>query len=181
MNLTTIKILFLCLTIPFVIWACGGENENGMETVSQEKSKASQAEQKTEMTPEEIGQRVGDLYVESMRQLVNLLESKPEPSQVQAKVEKLQEDTITKMVELGRKREALDTSGQSKVDSQIRMKMNSFYDDPVFTSFNDIQQHYFQNQNFHDLVMSFNVITQYANFELLKKQEPEEAERLGIK
>jgi len=28
--------------------------------------------------------------------------------------------------------------------------------------------------------MSFNIITQYANFDLLKKQEPEEAKRLGI-
>ena len=29
-------------------------------------------------------------------------------------------------------------------------------------------------------IAQFNVITQYANFELLKKQLPEEAERLGI-
>jgi len=28
--------------------------------------------------------------------------------------------------------------------------------------------------------MSFSVITQYANFDLSKKQEPEEAARLGI-
>lgn len=180
MKLTMIKVLFLCLTVSLVLMACGGDNENSMGSTSQEDRSAESVEKKTEMTPDEIGQRVSALYVESMSQLVELLENKPEPSEVQAQVKTLQEKTIAKMVELGHKREALDSAGRSKVDSQIRMKMNSFYDDPVFTSFNDIQQHYFQNQDFHEIIMSFNIITQYANFDLLKKQKPEEAERLGI-
>ncbi len=174
------KVVALCLLVSIAVWSCGGESGTGTETQAQTQPDAERMEQKTEMQPEEIGQQIRDLYVESMGKLVNLLESKPEVSNVKVQVETLQEETIATMVDLGHKRETLDAADRSKVDSQIRMKMNSFYKDPVFTSFNEIQQHYFQNRDFHKLVMSFNVITQYANFDLLKKQEPEEAQRLGL-
>jgi len=77
-------------------------------------------------------------------------------------------------------REALDESGRSTVDSQINMKMNSLYKAPWYATYNDVQQHYFQDRDFHKVIISFNIITQYASFDLLKKQEPEEAQRLGI-
>ena len=151
-----------------------------METQSASQPMEKKTEQKAEMSPKEIGQQVGEIYGETLGKVVELLKDKPEPSEVLAKVEALKEETIAKMVELGRKREALDAAGRSTVDSQILMKANSLNRDPMYSSFNDIQMHYFQNRDFHKLVISFNIITQYANFDLLKKQEPEEARRLGI-
>lgn len=180
MKAQTMKILSLCLITALLVFACSGGEESAAESQSSSQPVEKKAEQKAEIAPAEIGQQIADLYVEAMGDLVELLEDKPEASEVQAKVQALKEETVAEMVELGKKREALDTAGRSTVDSQIRMKISSFYKDPIFTSFNDIQQHYFQARDFHGLVMSFNIITQYANFDLLKKQEPEEARRLGI-
>jgi hypothetical protein len=180
MKTQTLKMFSLCLLIAVLVFACGGGEESSMESQSTPQPAEKKAEQTAEMSPTEIGQQVADLYVNTMGELVETLKDKPEAADVMPNVEALKEECVTKMVELGRKREALDETGRSTVDSQIRMKMSSLYNDPVFTSFNDIQQHYFQNQDFHKLVMSFNIITQYANFDLLKKQEPEEAQRLGI-
>jgi hypothetical protein len=174
------KIFSLCLITTLLVFACGGGEETGAATESVEKSMPQNTEQKADMTPAEIGQKVSEIYVKTMGDLVELLKDKPEASAMMSDVETLKEHCVQELVELGRKREALDTAERSTVDSQIRMKLSSFYKDPVFTSFNELQQHYFQERDFHELVMSFNVITQYAIFDLLKKQEPEEAQRLGI-
>ena len=180
MKSQTLKILSLCLVAALTVFACGGGEGNSTETQSASQPAETKAEQKEDMTPKEIGQQITELYMKTMGDLVELLKDKPEASTVLPNVEVLKEACVTEMVELGRKREALDQAGRATVDSQISSKMYSFSKDPVFESFNDIQQHYFQNRDFHKIVMSFNIITQYASFDLLKKQEPEEAQRLGI-
>jgi hypothetical protein len=180
MKAQTLKILSLSLLMALVAFACGGGEEKSTTTESVDRPVKQKAAKEAEMSPTEIGQQVGELYVKTMGNLIDLLKEKPEAAEVKPKVEVLKEACVMKMVEFGKKREVLDASGRSTVDSQIRMKVNSLYNDPVFTSFNDIQQHYFQNQDFHKVVMSFNIITQYANFDLLRKQAPEEAQRLGI-
>jgi hypothetical protein len=175
-----LKTFSLCLGLALVVFACGGGEEKSTSTDSSVQPAEKKAEQKAEMSPAEIGQQVGELYFKTMGEVVELLKEKPEVSEVSAKVETMKEDCVAKLVELGKKRESLNETGRAAVDSQINMKVNSLYNDPVFASFNDIQQHYFQDQDFHKVVMSFNIITQYAIFDLLKKQEPEEAQRLGI-
>ena len=44
-----------------------------------------------------------------------------------------------------------------------------------------LRAYFSKDQEFHKLLTSFNIIGQYASFDLLKKQEPKEAARLGIK
>jgi hypothetical protein len=180
MKKQTLKIFSLCLLVAFAVFACGGGEEQSVANESAQQPTEKKAEQKAEMSPKEIGQQVGELYVKTMGELVDLLKDKPDAAEAMSDIETLKEACVTKMVDLGRKREALDEAGRSAVDLEIRLKANSLNNDPIFTSFNDIQQHYFQNRDFHKLVMSFNIITQYAIFDLLKKQEPEEAQRLGI-
>lgn len=180
MKTQTLKFLSLCLVTALVGFACGGGGEKTATADSNENSAAQMAEQKANISPAEIGQKAGELYVKTMGELVESLKDKPEASVALPNIEALKKACVQEMVELGKKREALDEAGKSTVDSQIRMKMSTLNNDPVFTSFNEIQQHYFQNRDFHKIVMSFNIITQYANFDLLKKQEPEEAQRLGI-
>jgi hypothetical protein len=115
-----------------------------------------------------------------MTDLADVLKEKPAVDEVQPIVETLKEACVTKLVEFGKLREAFDASGKAQVDAEIRIKMKSLYNQPVWTAYNDIQQHYFKNKEFHKIILSFNIITQYANFDLLKKQDPEEATRLGI-
>jgi hypothetical protein len=52
----------------------------------------------------------------------------------------------------------------------------------IFKAYSEGQQYYSQKDpNLGKTLKDFNIITQYAFFDLLKKQAPKEAERLGIK
>ncbi|MFC2165795.1 hypothetical protein ACFLT2_12480 [Acidobacteriota bacterium] len=180
MKIQVLKFLFLVVVVSAVAFGCGGGKEQSSPVETAERQVAPKVEKSSELSPTELGQKIADLYAKAMTDLTDMLKEKPSVDEVQSKVKVMKEDYVAKLVEFGRKREALDASGKATVDSKLRMKMSSLYKDPVFTDFNEIQKHYFQNKEFHKIVMSFNIITQYADFDLLKKQDPEEAERLGI-
>jgi hypothetical protein len=183
MNIREVKSILTLAALSLTLMACGGGGEKaaGSEPAGEP---APAAEMKTqtpaEMTPVELGRKIGDLYVQALADVTEMLKDKPGVDAVRPQVEHLKQEYVQKLVELGRKRETLDASAKATVDSQIMMKVNASSREPWYATFNEIQQHYFQNQDFHKLVISFNIIGQYANFELLKKQEPEEAQRLGI-
>ncbi len=168
------------MVLAVLLLACGSDGEQPVSQVGVEEKAAEKTEKKEEMTPAELGQKIGDLYVQALYGVTDLLKDKPTVSEVRPKVEEMKENYVRKLVELGMKREKLDSSEKSSVDIQIRLKLNAANSKPWYSTYNEIQQHYFQNRDFHKLVLSFNIIGQYANFDLLKKQEPEEAARLGI-
>lgn len=175
-----VKIFSILMIAAFIFSACGGtKDQNSSEIVSEKAATAKASEQKI-LTPAEMGENIGDIYEKAMKELTELLKEKPEAAQVKSQVEQLKEAYIQQLIALGKQREALEAAGRSAVDTQLRMKMNSSYNAPWYTAFNEIQQHYFSDRDFHKIIVSFNIITQYANFDLLKKQEPEEALRLGI-
>ncbi|MGD9344400.1 MAG: hypothetical protein PVH84_00965 [Candidatus Aminicenantes bacterium] len=180
MKIHFLKLFVLVVVISTVAFGCGGSKEQSSTAETADESGAPKAENSKEMSPSELGQEIADLYAKAMTELTDMLKDKPAVDEVKTKVEDLKEVYVKKLVEYGRKREAFDAPGRASVDSQIRMKASSMYKQPVWTSYNDIQQHYFQDRDFHKIIMSFNIITQYANFDLLKKQEPDEAMRLGI-
>jgi hypothetical protein len=170
--------LFMVLTV--LLLACGGGGEQPLTQEKVEEKAVEKTEKKEGMTPAEVGQKIGELYVQALSGVTELLKDKPAVSEIRPKVEEMKENYVMKLVDLGRKREKLDASGRASVDSQIRLKVNAVYNKPWYANYNEIQQHYFQDRDFHKLVVSFNIIGQYANFDLLKKQEPKEAQRLGI-
>ncbi len=179
MKIQNVKFLSLLMLISLTAFACGGGGDNTKSETPDQMEPSPQAE-KTGTTPEEIGKQIGDIYVQAMADLAAALKDKPAASEVKGKIETMREEYIQKLVELGKLREALSAADRSKVDSQINMKVNGIYNSPDYAAFNVIQQHYFSEQSFHKIIMSFNILTQYASFELLKQQEPEEAARLGI-
>ncbi len=163
-----------------VLFACGGGGEQAAQEETAEQPVIKKVKKKKEMTPAELGQKIGDLYVQALSEVTEMLKDKPVASEVSPKVAELKEMYVKKLVKLGKSREALDTAGKATVDSRIRLKVNAIYNQPWYAKYNEIQQHYFKDREFHKSVLSFNIIGQYANFDLLKKQEPEEAKRLGI-
>jgi len=177
MNGTKI-ILPLFLSLALLFSACGG-GENSEEAREIE-AQVADAPAKKELSPQEIGDTVGDLYWNAMNDIIELLKDKPDASAVKPKVEELKESYVQKLVELGKFRENLNEADKRMVDSRMRQKVYSASKQSWYSTFNEVQQHYFSNREFHKIVISFNVITQYAAYELLKKQEPEEAKRLGI-
>lgn len=180
MKIQVLKLLFLVVVVSALTFGCGGGKEQSDAAETAEKTAPPKAEKSPEMSPADLGQKIADVYEKAMTDLTEMLKDKPAVDEVQSDVEALKEDSITKLVELGKLREALDEAGRAKVDLQTRLKANSLYSSPIWEAYNDIHQHYFQEREFHKIIASFNIITQYASFDLLKKQEPEEAQRLGI-
>lgn len=174
------KLFVFSLVVSLSIFACGGGGEESPAVATSDDQAPEKTEQAAEMSPTELGQAIADLYEKTMREVTELLQDKPAVADVQSELEAMKEECIQKMVALGKLREALDESARSTVDLQLRMKARSINKEPFYSTYNDIQMHYFQEKDFHKTVLSFNIITQYATFELLKKQEPEEAQRLGI-
>jgi len=196
--------IWILVLVAVLLVACGGDGEPAVPTASAEKPAVAPTQEATtapatstpeaqeptpaqenaapqEMTPREIGQAVAARYVEAMTELTDLVEGKPPAAEIKPQVEDLKETYIQKLVELGRKREALSNQERATVDSAISVGINALYGDPVFATYSEVVQYYFnEDPEFHQLLSSFNIITQYASFDLLKQQEPDEAARLGI-
>ena len=133
-------------------------------------------------TPKELGDKIGAVYLEAMKEAAKLVEGKPAPADVKAKVAAVKEKYVQQLVELGKQREPLSAQDKASVDSAITLAIMKSGSEPWYKGYNEAMQSYFtKDQEFHKLLMSFNIIGQYASFDLLKKQEPKEAERLGIK
>ena len=97
------------------------------------------------------------------------------------KLAQLKEETITKMVALGKQREALDQAGKKAVDRSIEQTMNKLSPD-LFTEFSGGNAYYAKlDPKLSKLIMDFHMIPQYAVFDNLKQHAPQEAQRLGIK
>lgn len=161
------------------VGACGGSDT--VDATGSEGGETPAAEEAKEMTPSELGEKAGEMYIQALGELVDLMQDRPAAEELRPEVEALKERTVTKLVELGKKREALDSAGQASFDSSLRMGIRNVPSE-VFTAYAEGQRHYIDAgaNDLAKMIGDFNVITQYANFELLKKQAPKEAERLGI-
>ena len=81
---------------------------------------------------------------------------------------------------MGKLRELMNEGDRKTVDAQISLKLNAIPSD-LFHLYSQAHQYYSpKDRELAELISGFNIITQYANFDLLKKQAPAEAERLGI-
>ncbi len=133
-----------------------------------------------ELTPEEVGKKISDLYSRALEEVGTIVKDSPPASEVGPKLAQLKEKYVLELVELGKKREAMEEADRSKLDLNIRIGLQALYGDPVYTVYSEAVNTYFQDEEVRELLADFNILTQYASFELLKQQEPEEAARLGI-
>lgn len=130
---------------------------------------------------DDLGKAIVNNYLEALKKVNELMKARPEAADLSPKVEALKEETIKKMVEVGQKVAKLNEAGKKKVDAKVSMAFGSTPQD-LFKAVSEGQQFYAKKDaNLGKTIKDFNIITQYALFDLLKKQEPKEAERLGIK
>jgi hypothetical protein len=130
---------------------------------------------------DELGDAAGATWAAAMQRLVALLAEKPEAAAVRTQVEQLKEEYVQKLVALGRQGAALDTGEKAKMSARIAVTLEAAADESWYVSYMDVYNNYSANDvEFGNLLASFNILTQYADFELLKQQAPEEAARLGI-
>ena len=142
---------------------------------------ASTTTQAVSSDPGKLGDAIAATWVEAMQKLNTLIQSKPEATAIRGQVERLKEEYIGRLVELGRQREALSANDKAQVVLRTAAGLNAVSNETWYADYMTLYQHYSTgDQDFANLLASFNILTQYAEFDLLKKQSPEEAARLGI-
>ena len=181
MNPRTPLVCLLCALGLMLLAACGGSGPGTGTTTTSAGESASTTASAVDMSAGELGDAIGATWSEAMQKLVALLESKPEAVAIQGQVEQLKEEYIGKLVQLGRQREALGVSDKAKAGVRTVAALDAAGDEAWYVGYKSLYEHYSEGElGFANLLASFNILTQYAEFELLKQQAPEEATRLGI-
>lgn len=133
------------------------------------------------MAVEELVTSIVDTYGDAMQELVALLEDKPDAETALPQVQALREEYIQKMVALGHQRELLDESEKEQANSLQWSALMATADEPWYEEYDSLFWHYHEaDLELANLIATFNTLTQYSAFELLRDQSPDEAERLGI-
>ena len=75
----------------------------------------------------------------------------------------------------------LSDSDKTRLSDKLAQSLEAMGNEPWYQSYKTLYEYYADDDlSFANLLASFNILTQYADFELLKAQDPEEAARLGI-
>ncbi|MDF1671104.1 MAG: hypothetical protein P1U83_15975 [Roseovarius sp.] len=132
--------------------------------------------------PKETGERVFQIYVDTMAQTNAALADSPEPTaELGAELDAIKEAGVTKLVALGKEIAAMSEADRAKVGSTVRMSTYQLSKKPVYADYQAVWKAYVGgDQEFFKKIQSLNILTQYAFFDLLRKQAPDEADRLGV-
>jgi hypothetical protein len=139
----------------------------------------------TESAAVQLGKQVGATWSEGIQKLDPLLEGTPPIASIQPAVTALKEEYVQKMVALGRQIAALDAGSQQAAYDRAQDILASTAGTDWFTSYVSLYNVYAgrsdqASQDFAISLSTFNTLTEYAFFNVLKSQDPEEAARLGI-
>jgi hypothetical protein len=180
-------VVLVCLLVSLgvVLAGCGGGSSGTATTATTAAGETTTTTAGTAaMSGTDLGEAVGATWAEAMQKLNALLADQPEASAVQSQLEALKEEYIQKMVAYGQQRLALDSAAQAEATAATSAALNAAANADWYTTYNSNWEAYTYisgDVDFTNLLASFNTLTQYADFELLKKQNPDEASRLGIK
>lgn len=135
------------------------------------------------ITPDDWAGEVFSLYEKSIVKLDELIGTKPALNdELKKKVADLKNSIVDELIPLGKARAAMSETDQKLCSAKLELKLERITGNPAWgRALNDARPFYSKKDNdFGILIGSFNIITQYAQLELLKRQEPKEAARLGI-
>jgi hypothetical protein len=130
--------------------------------------------------PAELGKKIAADHQAMMKELDGILEGKPAPDALRPKIADLKKKYIQLHVASGKQRESLTPEDRQKCDGALRSALFSMDRETLKTLQAAVSEVRKQDNDLANELSSFNTLTQYAAYELLKKQLPEEAKRLGI-
>lgn len=159
-----------------ILTACGG---GGAATTTAAEPTTASTSTSAPAGPAALGNQIGDLYLAAYDDLIALLADRPAPVDAAEPLALLKEQYVQQMVALGRQREALDAAGRAEVDARITAALGSL-PTATYDAYQQAYADYSGDLEVANLIASFNILGQYANFDLLREQAPDEATRLGI-
>ena len=166
-------LVIACLLLTCgLLWGCKKE-ANGEKVAGQE---TKEGKKDMVLNPVQLSEAISGVYAKALSDVVAALEGNPAEEEVREKIEKIKEDAIKELVALGHKKQAMSDEQKANINFMVGMNIRGV---EGFQAYSDAVEGY--KGDFHSLLLEFNVITQYADFELLTKQSPEEAKRLGVK
>ena len=175
----TLAIMVIIGAVAFCGTACG-KKETAPRLRPRPTARPSLPRPVAEADPaENLGKKIGSSYIETLKQVVAMLKDKPAAADAKAMLSDMKTWTIELMVGLGKERESLSIADRAEVDRVLSNRIAAVPAD-LFKDYQAGQAFYKDDKELFHLIADFNIITQYANFDLLKKQLPEEAKRLGI-
>lgn len=192
MNRKLLPILIL-LTLALIVAACGGGEEKSQEEpttpptpVATETPRAQVLEptpitELEEMTPEELGARTDVICREARQRVTESLKDRPPAVEVKAQIAGLKEAYVQQLVTLGHAREALGRQERAAADYAFQQAwIAGAQEGDGLDAYFGVLAYYKQDEDFYQLVNSFNALASYANFDRLRRELPAEAARLGV-
>ncbi|MFH1331039.1 MAG: hypothetical protein ABIJ48_10365 [Actinomycetota bacterium] len=163
--------------------ACGGDaaapSTTGEATTAAPPTTAAITTAAPALTPAGLGDQIGEVYLAAYDDLIALLADRPAAADLAADLADLKEKYVQEMVGLGRQREALPAAGRAAVDARITAALDRL-PRATYEAYQQAYSDYSGETEVANLIAAFNIIGQYANFDLLRQQAPDEAERLGV-
>jgi hypothetical protein len=130
--------------------------------------------------PEVLAGVLLDNYYSAYGDLAALVAGNPPAAELKPLVAELKNRYIGIFVELGSYYEAMDATARSTVDARVGVGFGNLNMDYFNAVSQAITYYRAEDSELADMMVDFNIITQYAFYDLLRRQDPEEAVRLGI-
>ena len=174
--------IILLLSLGLV--ACGGgEDDDSAGAPGNGTPDATGSADATDVSgdPTALGDEVTAQYFEALDELETLLDRELPAESLRTEAESLKDKYIETFVSYGYKREAMSEGDREVFDARVRQAV-TLSTPAALDAMNTARASLIADgeTELADEIMSFNIITQYVFFDLLKDQEPEEAQRLGI-
>lgn len=173
----------VCVAAGWALVGCAGELPVPGQTSST--APGATTTSSTESQTVRLGKQVAATWDEAVQAVLPLLEGTPPAASIQGQVAELKEQYVQKMVALGREIRTLPAADQQSIYDRAMDVLASRGGADWFLKYKDLYERYavLNDQASQDLavvVASFNTLTQYAFFDVLLVQEPDEAARLGV-
>ncbi len=177
------SIVLVAAAAVAVLAACGG-SEPGSPTGSPDRespSASSPSPSSSVAEAEELAGEVSQHYFDAVARLGAILDQDLPVDDLREEVGNLKDEYIALLLPYGYQREEMSDAERDKFGSTMNLAM-VLATPPALDKLN-VAVASLKAEGETSLaneILSLNIITQYVYFELLKEQEPEEAERLGI-
>ena len=136
-------------------------------------------------SPPALAEALVEQYLAAIDGSAALLADRPPAGTVSAQFEALREERVQAIFAIGQKVAMLDAGGRAQVEAAVNSVNARLQYDPAlkprYDAYFEAVKHYFStDREFARRLQTINILTQYAFFDLLRKQEPAEAARLGL-